>query len=109
MQPKYVIKAKKQHLFWSNEHGWTGIEEATIFSQAETISFNLLKGSVWLPLWEVDQLQFARFIAECEAYGLFDDAEKLAEVAEEMAMDLDDVCSIIDRAKTVLDQVKSKI
>lgn len=109
MQPKYVIKAKKQHLFWSNEHGWTSIEEATIFSQAETISFNLLKGSVWLPLWEVDQIQFARFIAECETCGLFDDAEKLAAVGEEMGLELDEVCSIIDRAKTVLDKVKSNI
>ena len=109
MQPKYVITTEKKNLFWSREHGWTSIEKATIFSQAATINFTLTGDSLWLPLWEVDQIQFARFIAECEAYGLFDDAEKLADVAEEMDLDLDDVCNLIDRAKTVLDKVKSNI
>lgn len=109
MQPKYVITTETKNLFWSNEHGWTSIEEATIFSQAETISFTLPKDSRWLQLWEVDRLQFARFIAECETCGLFDGVEKLAAVGEEMGLDLDEVCSIIDKAKTVLDEVKSNI
>lgn len=104
----FVIINSRQE-FWSNQVGWTDITEATKFTLEETQTFNLPTGGKFTPLWEVDGLQFARFIAECEACGVFADEERMMQVADEMDLELDEVFELVSRAQEVFDNFKANI
>lgn len=50
----YVIRSKTEkvhetgeHLYWSNDGGWVGRQEATMFSPRERTAFNLPAGGEW--------------------------------------------------------------
>ena len=49
--------------FWSNEDGWTGLDDATVFTSSERRGFNLpmaLKNdSIWRPLSEAQEISNA--------------------------------------------------
>jgi|688.fasta_scaffold1921690_1 hypothetical protein len=106
----YVIQHKlKENTFWSNEHGWTGIDEATFFTEKERKETDHIPAdSVWQPLWCVDLVQFARFIAECDDVGLFGSTD-VADVAAEMDLDVEDIYKLLERAHDTFDQFKSKL
>jgi len=63
----------------------------------------------WTTLWEVNSIQFARFIAECEACGVFTDEARLEEVAESMDLDIDEVFELVSRAQESWDDYKASI
>ena len=95
----YVIQNEKGTEYWSNDDGWVDIKSATPFSEQEKLTLNLPIGGKWTTLWEVNSIQFARFIAECEACGIFNDELRLEEVADSMDLDIDEVFEIISRAQ----------
>jgi hypothetical protein len=108
MKP-FVIKNECGTEFWSNDNGWTDIGSATHFTQDETRSLNLPTGGTWVTLWEVNCLQFTRFIAECEACGVFNDEDRLAQVAESMDIEINDVYELVSRAQEFWDNYKDKL
>lgn len=108
MKP-YVITNLKGTEFWSNEFGWTDISESTKFFEEETKTLNLPMEGKWMTLWEVNSLQFARFIAECEACGIFTDEDRLLQVCDSMDLELDEVYEIVGRAQTFWDNFKDSI
>lgn len=98
------------HEFWSNEDGWVDQDDADLFDRDEQKYLNLPTEGYWVPLWSIDLTQFARFIAECEAAGIFnDDEERLNQVAESMDLEFDQVLSIIDRAQNRWDEEKQRV
>ena len=90
-------------LYWSNETGWVDLDSADRFNDKERRSLNLPMEGYWIPLWSVDCIQFARFIAECEANGVFS-GQAMNSVAESMDLELSQVISIIDRAQNRWDE-----
>lgn len=98
MKP-YVIRNESGTEFWSNEDGWVDLASATKFTPDEYKSLNLPIGGTWITLWEINAVQFARFIAECEACGVFSDEVRMEEVAESMDLELDEVYEIISNAQ----------
>lgn len=107
MSPFVIINSRQE--FWSNQIGWTDITEATKFTLEETTTFNLPTGGKFISLWEVNGIQFSRFIAECEACGVFTDEDRMMQVADEMDLDLDEVFEIVSRAQEVFDNFKATI
>lgn len=108
MRP-FVVKNKEAEEYWSNIHGWTDISEATRFTENEAKEYNLPTDGEWVSLWEVNSIQFARFIAECEACGVFSDEHKLVQVSDEMDLSLEEVYSIVSRAQESWDAYKAAI
>ena len=101
----YVIQHKlKENTFWSNEHGWTGIDEATFFTEKERKETDHIPAdSVWQPLWRVRFVKFAKAIAE------YDDVNaNVAYVAVEMGLDIVDIVELLERARNTFGQFKSK-
>lgn len=94
--------------FWSNTDGWVDIGSAERFTKEETQNLNLPIGGSWATLWEVNIVQFARFIAECESCGVFTVAN-LQDVAESMDLCQDEVLEVIDRAQACWDGFKSRM
>jgi hypothetical protein len=47
---------------------------------------------------ETDLKYFVRFISECNTHGLFENDEKLKQIAQAMDLDIDDVYEIINKA-----------
>lgn len=105
----YVIANEKGTEFWSNDDGWVDIASASRFSKQDTELLNLPVGGHWVTLWEVNALQFARFIAECEACGVFNDETRLQQVAEEMDLDTDEVFELVSRAQKFWDAYKASL
>jgi hypothetical protein len=103
----YVIANEKNTEYWSNEDGWVDISSATRFSKADTKVFHLPTDGHWVTFWEVNSLQFARFIAECEAAGVFCDSERMLLVADSMDLDTDEVFEIVSRAQKFWDDYKA--
>jgi hypothetical protein len=108
MKP-YVICNDRNTEYWSNDLGWVGIDDATRFSAADITRLSLPIGGRWITLWEIDTLQFARFIAECEACYVFADTDRLNQVADSMDLDIDEVCELIDRATQQWDKYKTRL
>ena len=108
--PNYVIQHKLEaNTFWSSEHGWTGINEATFFTEKERKETEHIPAdSMWQPLWNVDLIQFARFITECEDADVFSHPG-FATVAEEMDLDVEDLETLLLRAREIFDQFKAKL
>lgn len=100
---------KNPTLFWSNEIGWVDQYEADVFSRDQQTYLNLPIEGHWVPLWSIDLAQFSRFIAECEACGVFTDKEKMQEVADSMDLEFHQVFSIINRAQNCWDEEKEKV
>lgn len=99
----FVIRNQKCTEFWSNENGWGCIEEANVFSEAESAAIHLPVGGSWVRLWECNQIQFARFIAECEACGVFCNELLMNHVANEMDLDMPELFQIVSRAQEEFD------
>ena len=49
---QFVIATSKtfEDLYWSNDHGWTTLDEADRFNQVHTLLYPLPVGGYWLPL-----------------------------------------------------------
>jgi hypothetical protein len=79
---------------------WIG-QPCTIHRAAvyKDLSKPLSPNQVYVALWQVKELQFARFIAEAEYRGVFNQPVKLQECAESMDLSMDDVCKIIADAQ----------
>lgn len=105
----YVIANEKNTEYWNNDNGWVDISSATLFNEEDTEVLNLPVGGHWVTLWEVNSLQFARFIAECEAVGVFSDESIMEQVAEEMDLDTDEVFQLVSRAQEYFDTWKKGI
>ena len=108
MKP-YVIQNQNGTEYWSNDDGWVDITSATRFGEQEKVTVNLPMFGTWTTLWEVNSIQFARFIAECEACGVFTDEARLEEVAESMDLDIDEVFELVSRAQESWDDYKASI
>ncbi len=105
----FIIGNKKDPtIFWSNEFGWTGADEADTFTKVDQSRLNLPLEGYWCPLWSVDTIQFARMIAECEAAGVFATPEFKA-AADSMDLDTEQLSSIIERAQTFWDEWVAKV
>jgi len=98
MKP-YIIQNKSENSYWSNEDGWVDVDSATKFSEKEILEFNLPTDGKWITLWEINSIQFSRFIAECEGFGVFENEERMEQVAEQMDLDIDELYQIISRAQ----------
>lgn len=59
-------------------------------------------------LWKDDFVQFARLIAEAEAAGAFT-PDVLEEMSESMDLNMSDIYSVIDKAQTKFDEIKSNL
>lgn len=105
----FIINEKNKNLFWNNENGWGSFDTSDSFSIEEKVRLNLPQEGVWVSAWEVDTIQFARLIAECEACGVFADEERMMQVADEMDLEMDELFGIIDRAMNRFEQAKEKI
>ena len=105
----FIINEKNKNLFWNNEHGWVDFDSADSFSVEESRSLNLPDEGEWISAWEVDTVQFARFIDECQAAGVFNDDDRLSQVAESMDLEIDEIYNIIDRAMSLFERTKEKI
>lgn len=95
--------------FWSNEDGWVDQDSADLFSRDEQTYLTLPVEGYWVPLWSMDLIQFARLIDECEACGMFNDDDRLQQVADSMDCTIEQVASIIDRAKIRWDEEKDRV
>ena len=105
----FIINKKNKNLFWNNENGWGSFDTADSFSLEEKVRLNLPQEGVWVSAWEVDTIQFARFIDECQAAGVFNDEELMSDVCESMDLEMDELFGIIDRAMNRFEQAKEKI
>lgn len=103
----FVIKNERGTEFWSNDDGWVDIGSATRFTQEETRTLNLSMGGSWVTLWDVDALQFSRFIAECEACGVFADEDLMSQVGESMDLEIDEIYEIVNRAQESWDSQRT--
>ena len=101
------VNTEKKTEFWSNEDGWADLASATRFTEKEKETLRLPMDGSWLTLWEVNSIQFARFIAECEAGGVFSDKDRMEQVAGEMDLSLDEVYELVSRAQTEWDDFKA--
>ena len=59
-------------------------------------------------LWDNDEIQFARLIAEAEAAGAFS-YNVLEDMAESMDLSSTEVATLIDRAQSKFDKVKNQM
>lgn len=105
----FIINEKNKNLFWNNENGWGSFDTSDSFSLEEKESLNLPQEGVWVSAWEVDTIQFARLIDECQAAGVFNDEELMSDVCESMDLEMDELFGIIDRAMNRFEQAKEKI
>ena len=106
----------EEPLFWSNEFGWTSLDQATFFTEEETQTLNTTApDGIWVmahePLeasWDNNYVQFARLIAEINATFpiSFDEWEGLKE-----SMDLNDaeLNDLFERATEVFETAKKKM
>jgi hypothetical protein len=105
----YLINNLSDHdVWWSNAHGWTGLDEADRYTIEDQRTLHLPVDGCWVPAWSVDAIQFARFIAEYEATGGFDQ-DALIDTSFAMDLELEQVEAIIERAQNVWDEEKEKI
>lgn len=58
--------------------------------------------------WANDENQFARFIAEAEANGAFEDNEIFHRMADSMDLEISQIHEIIERAQKKWDKIKSQ-
>jgi hypothetical protein len=105
----YLIKHKKQMMFWSNEWGWTDVQSADFFSAGEREGLSLPTDGVWISTWEAKSIQFSRFISECEACGVFSNEELMQEVADGMDLELEDLFNIVDQAQIEFAELCKKL
>ena len=105
----FIINEKNKNLFWNNENGWGSFDTSDSFSTEDKESLNLPQEGEWISAWEVDTIQFARFIDECQAVGVFNDDDRLSQVAESMDLEIDEIYNIIDRAMSLFERTKEKI
>ena len=59
--------------------------------------------------WESNEIQFARFIAEAEAVGAFEDIAVFREMSDSMDLTFEEVSEIVDRAQKVWDDIKEQL
>ena len=107
----YVIVGNKSDQFWQEKVGYGSLADATYFSKskhaknpgrAETL------GGHWVPLWELDVIQFARLLSEMQASGILT-PEALDVVAASMDLELDQIDELITRAETLWERSKEKL
>ena len=60
-------------------------------------------------LWNNDEVQFARLIAEMEAYGVFEGMHDWHGLFESTDLDEDAVCELIDRAQLSFEKSKAQL
>jgi hypothetical protein len=60
-------------------------------------------------LWNNDEVQFARLIAEMEAYGVFENMHNWHGLFESMDLDADRIAEIIDRAQVSFERTCAKL
>lgn len=106
----YLIQNRSDpNQFWSDTaKAWVTPDEASRISRSDQARRVLPVGSTWVYAWQVDLIQFARFIAEFEATGGFDQ-DALVDVSISMDLELEYVEQIIDRAQRRWDAEKEKI
>jgi hypothetical protein len=86
--------------FWNDDVGWVSIDRSSRYTEEEKSQIpHLPLDGYWVPLWSVDFVQFARFITEAEACGVFENTTTMQSVADSMDLSLDQVMSIVDRAQ----------
>jgi hypothetical protein len=109
----FVIRSKADpSLFWDGENRqWSGIDNATRYKNAPYNRDDVPlppTDNTLVPMWEVDAVQFARFIAEVQAAGGFGE-DLLVDVAASMDLDMQEIEILIDRACMAWDEEKEKI
>jgi hypothetical protein len=103
----YMIQnASDSSSFWSNEYGWCSQISADKYGDINGL--NLPLEGIWVSLWEINQIQFARLITELEQCGALK-KEYLEQVAEATDLEFTEVCEIIDRAKEFVDNFNTTI
>lgn len=60
-------------------------------------------------LWNDDLIQFARLIAEMEAFGVFEGLDNWHGLFESMDLDEEAICELIDRAQAVFEKSKARL
>lgn len=127
---RYVIEGRQEkdplsedQLYWNNTHGWVPLSQASVFLDT---SGNLPIGECyWIKLpdnggpenlvvvskdpnsnWNDDLIQFARFIAELEASGNFQDMGYVHETLESMDLAPESMDELLERAQKYWDSIK---
>jgi hypothetical protein len=103
----FVIKNDSGE-YWSNEHGWTGFNEAEFFTDWEQQdgAFNLPVGGEWVELAEDNLIQFARLLDEIRANCELPEMDALC---ESMDCEPEFIESIFNRATETFERSKQKV
>ena len=79
--------------FWSNEAGWTGLEDATLFTEEERAEFALPESTGGDAVWQLHDflqqiesgnLPLDKIVDKLVDYGLMERKDFLAEMSERM-------------------------
>lgn len=99
-------------MLWSSEFGWAAdVESADLFTQQDTESMALPESTTsveWVQLYDINQVQFPRLIAEAQMAGAFTD-EVLADMAESMDLEQSEIADLLDRAIRSFDDFKGRV
>lgn len=85
-----------------------GIHKATLTRHESNRTFADGERAECVDLWSVDEVQFARFIAECESCGVFTNDERMSLVADSMDLAIDQLVELIDRASDSYELMKAR-
>ena len=101
-------------LMWSNEHGWIAdIDSATFFTKEEIETLSKPMSSTglsveWVSLFAMNEVQFARLIAEAQAADAFTE-EVMVTLSDSMDLEIQEVTEILDRAIVAYDTFVAKV
>lgn len=99
---------RENGLYWGGAEGWGDLSHAKYFNGDEPETLALPVSCEMLELWEIDELQFARFIAELEAAGGVTENIKQA-MCTSMDLEPGDFDALLERAIELWEKSKDKI
>jgi hypothetical protein len=109
---KWVIQQQSEDLqdgvlYWSNEHGFTTVDLADVFTDKEKETLNLPVDGEWVnENWTKDEYQFPRLLSEIMAEGMGE--ELWDKLLGAMDIESDDLSELFDRAQRKWEQVKEE-
>jgi len=102
----YVIRYKGEREYWSKKHGWSeDIFSADLFKDQKT---KLPVNGEYAELWDFNEIQFARLIAESEMAGVYE-GEALEAMLESMDLSKEEFAVLTDRAMLAWETFKKKV
>lgn len=93
-------------MYWTGDR-WGTLDDAVFYEEDDVETLAIPVSAEMLTLWEVNEIQFARFIAEIQmAGGLTPDVMQALGLSMDLnSNELDD---LIERAVTFWDKIKAK-